>query len=130
MADDGLEAIRQKRLAELQRQQGDFRGNPQAAQEQQEKARQEQEFKETLLSQCLDQPARARLANIKAAKPEKAAMVENVIVRMAQTGQLAGKMNEQSLKGLLENISERTQKKTTVKFDRRRANLDDSDEDF
>ena len=32
------------------------------------------------------------VANIKAAKPEKAAMVESMIVRMAQTGQLAGKV--------------------------------------
>lgn len=125
-----MEAIRQKRMAELQGQRGDFPGNPQAAQEQQERARQEQEMKNSLLTQCLDQAARARLANIRAAKPEKAAMVENVIMRMAQSGQLAGKMNEETLKGLLGNISEKTQKKTTVKFDRRRTNLDDSDDDF
>ncbi|KAK7115195.1 programmed cell death protein 5-like [Littorina saxatilis] len=129
--DDGLDAIRQRRLAELQGQQGDFsQGNSQAAQQQAERAKQQQEFKDTLLTQCLDQGARARLANIKVAKPEKAAMVESMIVRMAQGGQLAGKMNEETLKGLLETISERTQKKTTVKFDRRRANIDSDDEDF
>ena len=33
------------------------------------------------------------VANIKVAKPEKAAMVESMIVRMAQTGQLAGKVS-------------------------------------
>ena len=33
------------------------------------------------------------MANIKVAKPEKAAMVESMIVRMAQTGQLAGKVS-------------------------------------
>lgn len=37
-----------------------MQGNPQAAQQQAERARQEQEFKDTLLSQCLDQAARAR----------------------------------------------------------------------
>ena len=37
-----------------------LQGGAQAAQEQQDRARQEQEFKDTLLSQCLDQAARAR----------------------------------------------------------------------
>ncbi|KAL8616307.1 hypothetical protein ACOMHN_056250 [Nucella lapillus] len=131
MADSNLDEIRRKRMAEIQGHQGDFRGNAQAMQEQQERAEQEKVFKDTLLTQHLDQAARARLANIRVAKPEKAAMVENLILRMAQSGQIsyAQKLNEQSLKSLLEKISERNTK-TTVKFDRRRTNLDDSDEDF
>ncbi|KAK7497648.1 hypothetical protein BaRGS_00011043 [Batillaria attramentaria] len=129
MADDDLEAIRRRRMAELQAQQGSIPAGAGEQQDQANRAKQEREFKDALLSQCLNQAARARLANIAVAKPEKAAMIENTLVRMAQTGQLRGKMNEEELIGMLESISEKTQKKTTVKFDRRRANLD-SDEDF
>lgn len=63
------------------------------------------------------------------AKPEKAALVENMLVRMVQMGQIQSKLQESDLINLLEKVSEQTQKKTTVKFDRRRAGLD-SDEDY
>jgi programmed cell death protein 5 len=63
------------------------------------------------------------------AKPEKGRQVEGLILRMAQSGQLAGKLSEEELIGLLERISDANHKSaTTVKFDRRRAALD-SDED-
>lgn len=48
-------------------------------------------------------------------KPEKAQMVENHLVQMARSGQLMGKFGEDQLKGLLEKLSEQTQKKTVVK---------------
>ena len=62
------------------------------------------------------------------AKPQKGAQIEAAICRMAQTGQIGGKMAESELIGLLEQFSESTSSKTKVKFDRRRAALDsDSD---
>ncbi|PVD20994.1 hypothetical protein C0Q70_19158 [Pomacea canaliculata] len=82
------------------------RGDGPGDAEEAERARREKEMRETLISQFLDQSARARLANVKVAKPEKAAIVENTLIHMAQTGQLRNK------------------------FDRRRANMDDSDDDF
>ena len=61
------------------------------------------------------------------AKPEKGAQVEAAIIQMAQTGQLAGRLSEEELIGLLERFAGST-KKSTVKFDRRRNALDsDSD---
>ncbi|XP_064611229.1 programmed cell death protein 5-like [Liolophura sinensis] len=124
MADDDLEAIRAKRMAELQSQMGG--GGPSKEQQEQQRARQE-EMKNNILSQVLDQSARARLNTISLAKPEKAQAVENMLVQMARMGQIQEKLNEDQLKGLLGQISEKTQKKTTVKFNRRR--MDDSDDD-
>ncbi|XP_045191744.1 programmed cell death protein 5-like [Mercenaria mercenaria] len=126
MADDAdLEEIRARRMAELQAQMG---GQGGGNDQQKEKERQMEEMKHSILSQVLDQSARTRLNTIAVAKPEKAKMVESMLIQMAQSGQIQGKLNETQLKGLLEKVSERTQKTTTVKFDRRRAALDsDSD---
>ncbi|KAK6177964.1 hypothetical protein SNE40_012818 [Patella caerulea] len=126
--DDELEAIKARRMAELQQQYGAGGGGP-SAEEQQEKQRQQADMKNSILSQVLDQSARTRLNTIAVAKPEKAKMVESMLVQMARTGQIQNKLGEDQLIGLLARVSEQTQNKTTVKFDRRRMRLDDSDED-
>ncbi|CAG5116075.1 unnamed protein product [Candidula unifasciata] len=127
MADNGLEAIRSKRMAEMrQQQQGEGGAKAQA-----EQAAKETEMKNMILGQVLEQGARTRLNTIALTKPDKARMIESIIIQMATSGQLQGqKLSEQRLIDLLEQVSNSTQKKTTVKFDRRRAHLDDSDEDF
>lgn len=48
-------------------------------------------------------------------KPEKGKMVEEMLLNMAQRGQLPGKLGEKELIDLLENVNQQTQKKTTVK---------------
>lgn len=64
-------------------------------------------------------------------KPEKGKMVESMLLRMAQGGQIAKKIGEQDLIGILESVNAQIpQSKTSVKFDRRRAALDSDDEDF
>lgn len=130
MEDEELQAIRAQRMAQLQNQYGAGGGQGQGpSQEQQEEMRRKQEeMKNNILVQVLDQEARSRLNTIGLAKPEKAKMVESMLIQMAQTGQIQGKLGEEQLKTLLERVSERTTKTTTVKFDRRRAALD-SDED-
>lgn len=58
-------------------------------------------------------------------------MVENMICRMAQMGQLSGKISESELIELLQSVNQQMPKTTsTVKFDRRRAALDSDDDDF
>lgn len=104
-------------------------GPPNANREEEQNAK-EEEFKNQILSQALSQEARARLNTIAVAKPEKAALVENMLLRMVQMGQIQTKLQEADLINMLERVSEQTQRKTTVKFDRRRAGLDDSDEDY
>ncbi|VDN93897.1 unnamed protein product [Brugia pahangi] len=106
---------------------GSEAGNEQA-EKAKEAAEREENMKNRILSQVLDQNAMARLSNLSAAKPEKARMVENMIVQMARRGQIVGKMNDEKLRQLLSHFSERTRQTTTVKFDRRRAAIDsDSD---
>ncbi|CAH1779813.1 unnamed protein product [Owenia fusiformis] len=130
MADDELAMHRQKRMAELQAQMGGG-GGPGGGPslEQQEEQRQRQsDMKNSILYQVLSQEAIARLKTIAVAKPEKARMLESMIVQMAQRGQIGDKLSEAQFKELLEKVTSQTQKTTTVKFDRRRAALDsDSD---
>ncbi|KAL0822553.1 hypothetical protein ABMA28_004597 [Loxostege sticticalis] len=90
-----------------------------------------EEAKQSILSQALSQDARARLNNIKFSRPEKGAMVENMICRMAQMGQVRSKISEEELIQLVESLNQQMPKSTsTVKFDRRRAALDSDDDDF
>lgn len=63
-------------------------------------------------------------------KPERAKQVEGMLIQMAQTGQISGQIGEAQLVDLLEKISQKTQKKTTIKFQRKKTDLDDSDDDF
>ncbi|EEB14318.1 Programmed cell death protein, putative [Pediculus humanus corporis] len=130
MGDPELEAIKAKRLAQLKSHYGDSDGdsrNAQAAQEREERAN---EIRHSILSQILDQSARARLNTLMIGKPEKGKMVENMLIQMAQTGQLPGKISEGELIKILENVNRQTNKTTTVKFDRRRAAMDDFDDDL
>ena len=104
MADADLEAIRQKRMAELQGQ-GPDKAEQRAAME---------DRKNQMLTQILDQAARARLSSIAVVKPEKAQMVEAMLLRMYQSGQLPGKVSEAQLKQMLEQVADQGAKKTTI----------------
>ncbi|NP_001134701.1 programmed cell death protein 5 [Salmo salar] len=125
MADDELEAIRQQRMAELQSKHGDSSNDQQG---QQEAKQRETEMRNSILAQVLDQSARARLSNLALVKPEKAKAVENYLIQMARMGQLGGKISETGLIDILEKVSQQTEKKTTVKFNRRKV-MDSDDED-
>jgi programmed cell death protein 5 len=82
-------------------------------------------MKNSVLSQILEQGARARLNSIALVKPDKAKSVEMMLIRMAQSGQISGKVGEGQLVELLERINQQTQKSTKVKFERRRQDSDD-----
>ncbi|XP_069491551.1 programmed cell death protein 5 [Ambystoma mexicanum] len=125
MEDEELEAIRKQRMSELQAKHGDSSGDQ--AQQQENKQR-ETEVRNSILAQVLEQAARARLSNLALVKPEKAKAVENYLIQMARYGQLGGKISEQGLIEILEKVSQQTDKKTTVKFNRRKV-MDSDDED-
>ncbi|VDM59060.1 unnamed protein product [Angiostrongylus costaricensis] len=102
---------------------------------QEEQARKEAESREnainSMLSQILDQQALVRLSNLSAVKPDKAKIVESAVINMARRGQLVGKLSDEGLKQLMERVSQQTTRTTSVKFDRRRNNLDsDGDDDY
>lgn len=130
MEDTDLEEIRAQRLRQLQSQYGGPAGQGDANQQKaaEDRRREMDDMKNSILSQVLDQSARARLNTLMLGKPEKAKMVENMLCQMAQTGQLRQKLGEEELISLLERVG--SQKTASVKFDRRRAALDSDDDDL
>jgi len=93
--DDELEAIRQRKLAELQARQ--------AEQLQKEKEALEIQ-KQAILRQILTEEARQRLANIKLVKPQLAESVELRLIQIAQQGAIREKITDSQLKELLRKI--------------------------
>ncbi|SAL95355.1 hypothetical protein [Absidia glauca] len=143
MGDDELQAIRARRLAELQGQQqgggGGF-GGPSAggmpsagspSKEDDEKKGQMEEMRRTMLFQILDNSARERLSRIQMVKPDKARAVEDLLIRMAQSNQLRNKVSEPQLIDLLGQLNQQESGSTQnrVVFERRRFD-DDSDDDY
>lgn len=100
MDDPELEAIRQRRMAELQEQ-----AQNQAAQ--QEQARRYEAQKQGALRQILTPEARDRLANIRLANPQMADSVENQLIQLAQSGRLRGVIDDNMLKSILAQITPR-----------------------
>uniref|UniRef100_A0A023EFM6 Putative pdcd-5 n=1 Tax=Aedes albopictus TaxID=7160 RepID=A0A023EFM6_AEDAL len=124
MDDPELNLLRQQRLQQMQG------GDPDQQKAKEEQMAAQEEMKNSMLSQLLDQNARARLNTLKLSKPDKAQMVEGMIIRMAQMGQIGGKLDDASLVKLLESLNQQMPRSgSTVKFDRRRAALDSDDDD-
>ncbi len=95
-----LDNIRKRKLAELQRE----------LQEQniaEEQVMQIEAQKRKILMGILTPEARNRLTNIKLAKPEFAAQIENLLIQASQTGNLAQKITDQQLKEILLKISKK-----------------------
>lgn len=57
--------------------------------------------------EVLTPEARSRLANVKIAKPEYAVQIENLLIQLAQSGQLKQKIGDAQLKQILGKISEK-----------------------
>ncbi|KAI8069212.1 PDCD5-related protein [Gongronella butleri] len=141
MDDDELQAIRAKRLAELQGQGQSQFGQPGGApsassgggrgSEEEAKKGQMEEMRVNMLYQILDTSARERLGRIHMVKADKARAVEDLLIRMAQTNQLRGKVSESQLIDLLGRINQQEPpaSQNKVVFNRRRFD-DDSDEDY
>ncbi|CAG8451905.1 15875_t:CDS:2 [Acaulospora morrowiae] len=118
MEDSELQAIRQARLRELQASAATGEGSNQM-----------EETRQTLLAQILDNEARERLSRISMVKADKARAVEDLLIRMGQTGQLRGKVSESQLIDLLEQINQQQKPETKIRYSRRRYE-EDSDEEY
>ncbi|MHA1611202.1 MAG: DNA-binding protein [Promethearchaeota archaeon] len=108
--DEELRKLREQRMAEIAQQQ--------QAQQQQAavQAQQQQSYdaqKQMLLMQILTSDARARLANIKLARPEFAETLELQLIQAFQSGSLRGKipLNDEYFKSLLVQLQNNTQKR-------------------
>ena len=99
--DDELEAIRKKKLLELQQQQ---MGSQDNVFEEDARQKEFEEQKKAALRKILTTEARERLGRIKAARPEVAENIENQLIMFAQSGQLKNKINDEQLRELLSKL--------------------------
>lgn len=101
MTDDDIEEIRRRKMEEMreQAQQGDP--------EEQERQRQEAEQqKKALLKSNLTEGARRRLNTVQMAKPEFGEQVEQQLLALIQSGRVQEKIDEDTMKELLEELSD------------------------
>jgi len=108
--DDELEAIRKKKMLELQKQQI---GSQEAIEEEKKEF---DEQKKAILRKILTNEARERLGRVKIARPDQAENVENQLIMFAQSGQLKSKINDEQLRELLSKL---IPKKRDIKIRRR-----------
>ena len=94
MSDDELEAIRQRKEAQLR----DQALREQANEQQQAEV---QAQKEALLRQILTPEARARLTNVRMVKPQFAEQIEMQLIQLASSGKLKDRVTDEQLKTLL-----------------------------
>ena len=80
---------------------------------------------------CLDNGARSRLSSVALVKPERARMIENQIIQMVRSGRVQGQLGEETIVGMLKQISSAQEKKAAVKisFAHRRTGWSDDDSD-
>jgi len=96
-SDEELNAIRQRRYAELQRAAVD-------EQRQSESRKQFEAQKQAVLKQILTPEARQRLTNIRMVKPEFAEQVEIQLIQLAQTGRIRIPISDDQLKDALAKL--------------------------
>lgn len=109
MADDELEELRRRKLAELQ--------NQAAAQEQQEAQRAQVEAqKANVLRVILTPEARERLTRVKLAYPDVAESLENQLIVLYQQGRIRGQVDDALLKQFLARVAP---KKRDITIERR-----------
>ena len=94
MSDEDLEALRRRRLLELQQR---------VAQEQQQIQTKEQldQQKQNILRKILTAVARNRLTNLKLVKPEFAERLELQLIQIAQSGRISLPITDEQLKEIL-----------------------------
>ncbi|GAA5960508.1 hypothetical protein JCM3765_003659 [Sporobolomyces pararoseus] len=123
--DGDLEAIRAKRMAELQGSSsgggapsssrmpaggipggsaGPAGGAGAGGEDQAAKMAAEEEQRRTIMRQILSTEARERLSRIALVKPERARAIEQLLMRMAQSGQLRGRVSEDQLIDVLDQV--------------------------
>jgi programmed cell death protein 5 len=104
---DDLEALRRKRLAELQAQQARANAQDPAAQAQAaaQQAAAEEAAIERLLQKILDPEARERLTRIRMSRPDFADQVARQLVQVAQSGRLARRLTDADLREVLQQLT-------------------------
>uniref|UniRef100_A0AC35THC7 Programmed cell death protein n=1 Tax=Rhabditophanes sp. KR3021 TaxID=114890 RepID=A0AC35THC7_9BILA len=95
-----------------------------------QKMEEQKKMQNTMLSQILDQTAILRLNNVCAANPTKGAQIQNILVQMAQRGQITEKLNDEKFRQVLNQVSSSMEtKEPKIKYDRGRNAIDSDSED-
>ncbi|GAB9466209.1 hypothetical protein Gpo141_00003587 [Globisporangium polare] len=98
------------------------------------KQKEQEQMRSSIVSQVMQPEARERLSRIAIVKPEKARAIEDMVIQMAQRGQLAAKIDEEKLIDLLARAGETEEKQRTKVTMKRRTYFsdeeDDDDDDF
>lgn len=94
--DEEMEAIRQKKLAQLQKQQ--------ASNVQEENQAVLDAQKQAILRQILTEEARQRLTNVKLARPQLAEAVELRLIQLSQQSTISEKISDLQLKEILRKL--------------------------
>ena len=98
--DEELEDLRQEKMEQLKDQQaGEGGEEAMEAQRQQAEAQ-----KEAMLKQALTDGARKRLNTVQMSKPEFGEKVEQQVVALAQSGRLQGRIDEEKMKQILDEM--------------------------
>jgi len=91
----------------------------------------EEQLRRDVLATLLDPAARERLSRIALVSPERSRHIEEILLRLMQSGQLRGRVSEQQLIELLEQADEAQSKskstKPSISFKRRKDPDDDWD---
>ncbi len=107
--DEELDAIRRRKLMELQAAQQD-------AASQQAMRDQVQAQRQTILRQILTPEARERLGRIELAYPELKESIENQLIALAQSGRVQRMIDDPALRQILERV---IPKRRDIKIERR-----------
>ncbi|MFT4923454.1 MAG: programmed cell death protein 5 [Haloarculaceae archaeon] len=99
-SDEEIEKLRQKKMEQLKEQADGQDEEAMEAQRQQQEAQ-----KKAILRQNLTDGARKRLNTVKMSKPQVGEQVEQQIVALAQSGRLQGKIDEEKMKQLLQELT-------------------------
>ena len=97
--DEELQELREKKMEQLKDRQGGEGAEAAEAQQQQAEAQ-----KKAVLRQALTDGARKRLNTVQMSKPQFGEKVEQQIVALAQSGRLNGKIDEEKMKELLQEM--------------------------
>ncbi|KAN0063485.1 hypothetical protein ACQY0O_003932 [Thecaphora frezii] len=155
MDDDELQAIRAARMAELRGSaaasaagapaagigMGSFPGASGSGagaagangQNQEDQQAQAEEMKRQMLSRILDSEARERLSRIGLVKPQKHRQIVDLLIRMAQSGQVRQRITEDQLIGLLDQVDQAAGGEAAsgkITFTRKKTAQQDDDSDF
>lgn len=103
--DEELEAIRRRKLAELQRRV--------------EEEKQRRQMIDAALRKILTPEARERLNNLRLVKPELAELLEQQLIALAQSGRVRIPITDEFLKRLLSEIYEQTHREPRIEFKRK-----------